>query len=84
MNAWSNMAYLEYEFPVSYFSIIHISTLCYRNVKRNLKKYFIKFSKKIRLSINMKTELWKTAWCSLKLSDGDREALLSKLLTAQV
>lgn len=66
------------------FLLYIFSTVCYRNVKGNLKKYFIKFSKKIWLSINMKTKLWKTAWCSLKLPDGDGEALPSKLLTAQV
>lgn len=55
MNAWSNLAYLENEIPVSHFLYRYFNS--YRNMKRNLKRYFIKCSKKMRLGINMKTGL---------------------------
>lgn len=41
--------------------IIHISTFCYKNIRRTLKRHFLKCSWIFRLDINMRVGLWKTA-----------------------
>lgn len=41
--------------------ILHSSTFCYRNIRRTLKRYFVKCSRIFRLDINTKAGRWKTA-----------------------
>lgn len=56
-----SLTYLENGLDSPSIYIIHISTFCYKNIRRTLKRYFVKCSWIFRLDINMKVGLWKTA-----------------------